>query len=178
MGDSLTSPAKLCRNSTEGGGGCQDRGGVSVSLQHHFGLTNTSGVSDITPIAMVRETFSSKGCRLFIEFMGKSTLRFWLFRLNYSNFKKYKHVGIYTNHPSLIPTGTKQMQISAFPTDPPKWAGIKTLSPPSHKASSHLLTTSPHRCVMFSLCQQFCPPTDTLEQNLKGSTVLWMFSDK
>lgn len=125
--------------------------------------------------------FPLKVADYFIEFMGKSTLQFWLFRLNYLNcqtLKKNKHVGIYTNYPSLIPTGTKQMQKSAFPTDPPKWAGIKTLSPPSHKASSHLLTTSPHRCVMFSLCQQFCPPTDILEQNLKGSTLLWMFTDK
>lgn len=48
-----------------------------LSLQHHFGLTNTSGVSDITPIAMVTDTFSSKSCRLFIGFLGKSTLQFW-----------------------------------------------------------------------------------------------------
>lgn len=154
-----------------------ERGGLSLSLQHHFGLTNSPGVSDITPNSAVRETFASENCRRCIKFMGRSTLFWFSIRLNKQNLKQpylkqqpfklpncKQCIEIDTNHPSLFPTGTKKRKKkrkSTFLDDPPKWAGIKSLSPPSHKASSHLLTTSPHRCAMFSLCQQFCPPSPT-----------------
>lgn len=40
-------------------------------------------------------------------------------------------------------------------------ACIKSLWAPFHKDSSHLRAASPHRCVMFSFRQQFCPPSVT-----------------